>query len=70
VHSSYLRMALLYPKPKAEGIIARALGVTPMELWPERYTDEILANHRHWRRNDNVHAVKFNTNDKDSTVNR
>ena len=32
-----LRKALRYPWPKAEAVIAEALGVHPAVLWPSRY---------------------------------
>lgn len=35
---SALGNALRVPYPKAERIIARALGREPMEIWPSRYT--------------------------------
>lgn len=60
VHKSILRAALIRPYPKAEALIAQALNTTAPELWPERYTEEALANHRNWRRLVNVHGVKRN----------
>lgn len=70
VHKSILRAALLRPYPKAEAIIAKALNTTAPELWPERYTEAALANHRNWRRLVNVHGVKFNTSGSGRAVNR
>ena len=32
-----LRNALYRPYPKAEKIIAKAIGVTPKDIWPSRY---------------------------------
>ncbi|PID65857.1 MAG: DNA-binding protein [Gammaproteobacteria bacterium] len=32
-----LKNAYVQPWPKAEKIIASAIGVTPEEIWPERY---------------------------------
>lgn len=32
-----LRLALRHPWPKAERIIAKAIGVPPQEIWPSRY---------------------------------
>ena len=32
-----LRLALSRPWPKAEGIIAKFLNLTPQEIWPSRY---------------------------------
>lgn len=32
-----LKGALTSPYPKAERIIADALGLTPEEIWPQRY---------------------------------
>lgn len=58
VHKSILRAALLRPYPKAEAMIAGALDTTAPELWPERYTEEALANYRHWRRLANVRVAK------------
>ncbi|ENZ0175038.1 helix-turn-helix domain-containing protein [Providencia rettgeri] len=34
---STLRNALRAPYPRAEEIIAHAIGVTPQEIWPSRY---------------------------------
>ncbi len=34
---STLKMALYQPYPKAESIIAKAIGVQPWEIWPSRY---------------------------------
>jgi len=62
------RAALFRPYPKVEALIALALDTTPQALWPERYTDEVLRNHRHWRRHDNFYASQFNTNVTDKTV--
>lgn len=59
VHKSILRAALIRPYPKAEAIIAKALNSTAPELWPERYTEEELANHRNWRRLVNVPALNL-----------
>lgn len=70
VHKSILRAALIRPYPKAEALIARALNTTAPELWPERYTEEALSNHRNWRRMVNVCSVKFNTNSNEHAVNR
>jgi Ner family transcriptional regulator len=42
--------ALHRPYPKVESIIAKAIGVTPQEIWPSRYTDEILNNPHFCRR--------------------
>lgn len=36
--SSTLANALTRPWPKGERIIAEFLGVTPMAIWPSRYT--------------------------------
>ena len=33
-----LRNALYRPYPKAENIIAKAIGVTPKDIWPTRYS--------------------------------
>lgn len=38
--SGTLANALVKPWPKGEWIIAHALGLTPQEIWPERYFDE------------------------------
>ncbi|MFQ5510120.1 MAG: helix-turn-helix domain-containing protein [Leptospirillia bacterium] len=35
-----VKAALNKPYPNGERIIADALGVHPMEIWPSRYTDE------------------------------
>jgi Ner family transcriptional regulator len=34
---SYLRGTLIRHRPRGEEIIARFLGVSPAEIWPERY---------------------------------
>lgn len=34
-----LRNALYRPYPKAERIIAGAIGVSPADIWPSRYTN-------------------------------
>lgn len=65
----YLAHTLNQPQPKGEGIIASALGVSPAEIWPERYTDAVMRNWRHWRRHDNLRAVKYNATDSKSNVN-
>ena len=66
----YLSGALNKPQPKAEGIIARALGVSPAEIWPERYTEAVMRNHRHWRRHDNINVANFNASGGGNAVNR
>lgn len=38
---STLRNALRAPYPRAEEIIAQAIGVTPQEIWPSRYASSI-----------------------------
>lgn len=35
-----LRNALNIPWPKAERILAEALGVTPQDIWPSRYRED------------------------------
>lgn len=35
-----LKQTLTSRWPKAEGIIARAIGVTPADIWPSRYPDK------------------------------
>lgn len=65
----YLYGTLNHPQPKGEGIIARALGVSPAEIWPERYTDAVMRNYRHWRRHDNILNVKYNATASNSNVN-
>lgn len=37
LYPTALSVALIRPWPKAEGIIAHAIGVTPSEIWPARY---------------------------------
>jgi Ner family transcriptional regulator len=37
---STLRQAMVIRKPKAEGIIARTIGIKPELIWPERYSKE------------------------------
>lgn len=36
--ANYLALALHHPYPKPEGLIAAALGLHPMVIWPSRYT--------------------------------
>lgn len=36
-HPDSLRQALLRPYPKAERLIAEAIGVAPWQIWPSRY---------------------------------
>jgi Ner family transcriptional regulator len=36
----YLKTALAHPYPKAEAMIAEALGLHPMQIWPSRYTPD------------------------------
>lgn len=67
---SNTRAALNRPYPKFEALIARALGTTPQAIWPERYTDEVMNNHRHWRRHDVFHQSQSITNVTDETVNK
>ena len=38
--ASSLALALRLPWPRAEAIIAAALGLTPQEIWPSRYHDD------------------------------
>lgn len=38
--SSTLSNALSRPWPKGELLIAQAIGVTPSEIWPQRYFDQ------------------------------
>lgn len=44
IHNKYkpntLQNALRYPWPKAERIIAAAIGVRPEQIWPSRYSDK------------------------------
>lgn len=70
VDKSILRTALYRAYPKAEALIAQALNTTPQALWPERYTDDVMQNHRHWRRHLNVLGNQFNTNVTSETVNK
>lgn len=67
---AYLSDTLNTPHPKGEGIYARALGVSPAEIWPERYTEAVMRNYRHWRRHDNLREVKYNATASNSNVNR
>jgi Ner family transcriptional regulator len=43
-HRSSLSMALRVPYPRAEAIIAKALGVKPQEIWPSRYNKDGTTN--------------------------
>ena len=65
VDQNILRTAMFKPYPKAERLIAKALGKTPQQIWPERYTEEVLANPRHWRRLANL---KFSASDSHTKV--
>lgn len=56
-----IRRALIVPQPRAERVIAEALGATPEALWPDRYTDDVLNNPRHWRRHINIGSPKSST---------
>jgi Ner family transcriptional regulator len=68
VHPAVIRRALRVPYPKAERVIARALGVHPTDIWPSRYDrDELVSNPRLWRRWINV---KSTTDDPPVEVNR
>jgi len=49
MHVVQMRRALYMSQPKAEGVIAQALGVSPVDIWPSRYTEERLNNPRLWR---------------------
>lgn len=70
VTPEYLGATLVRPQPKGEGIIARALGVSPAEIWPERYTEAVMRNYRHWRRHDNINVANSNTGGGGHAVNR
>ena len=61
VDESLVRHAIRTPQPRMERLIAAALETTPQALWPERYTEEILSNPRHWRRHVNVSNPKSST---------
>lgn len=61
VDESLIRHTLTRPQPRTERLIATALGTTPTVLWPERYTDEVMENKRHWRRHINVSSPKSST---------
>ena len=43
---SALPFALHKPYPKAEAIIANALGIAPQEIWPSRYNKDGTTNRR------------------------
>lgn len=45
-HRSALALALRKPYPKAEAIIADALGVEPRVIWPSRYNTDGTTNRR------------------------
>jgi len=66
----YLSVTLNKPQPKGEGIIARALGVSPAEIWPERYTEAVMRNYRHWRRHDNINVANSSASGGGHAVNR
>lgn len=34
-----IRQAMVHRKPKAERVIARAIGIAPESIWPERYQE-------------------------------
>lgn len=52
--------ALVRPAAKLEGVIANALGVTPQELFPERFDD--LGQRRHRSKNDSSIRCGRNVN--------
>lgn len=57
VDPSVIKRALYVPYPKAERVIAEALGVSPADIWPSRYDPDLLrANHRLWRRLANLQS--------------
>lgn len=39
IAGSTIRNALRFKYPKAEGIIAKAIGVSPSAIWPSRYSE-------------------------------
>lgn len=61
VDESLIRHTLTRPQPRTERLIAAALDTTPLALWPERYTEDVLLNPRHWRRHINVSSPKSST---------
>lgn len=47
---SYLRGTLIRPRPRGEEIIARFLGVSPAEIWPDRYRSDRVRKTNHRRK--------------------
>ncbi len=45
-----LSQALQRPYPKAESIIAKAIGVNPSEIWPSRYNSDGTTSRRKGKR--------------------
>jgi Ner family transcriptional regulator len=44
-----VQKALHFPYPKSERLIARALGLQPQQIWPERYGADGKSNRRRGR---------------------
>lgn len=49
-----VRRAFYAPYPKIEAVIASEVGVSPAEIWPDRYAAAVLQNPRMWKRARNV----------------
>ncbi|HEY2070810.1 MAG TPA: helix-turn-helix domain-containing protein [Rhizomicrobium sp.] len=47
---SYLRGTLIRHRPQGEVIIAHFLGISPAEIWPERYSKKKVPKTRNGRR--------------------
>lgn len=39
-HPTTIKKALHQPWPKAEKLVAQAIGIDPAEIWPSRYTQK------------------------------
>ncbi|WP_304635506.1 helix-turn-helix domain-containing protein [Pseudoalteromonas sp.] len=48
--SNAVQTALHRPYPAVEKIIAHVIGVSPFEIWPQRYNEEGLPNRKPGRR--------------------
>jgi Ner family transcriptional regulator len=68
VDPSVIKRALRVPYPKAERVIAVALATTPEQIWPSRYSPEVLANPRLWRRAANLDLTQSSSAESQALV--
>ncbi len=59
--SGSLRLAIVMPWPKAERIIAAAIGVKPHEIWPSRYREDGMPKSKRGERGLGRYKAKHNT---------